>query len=189
MKGFFPLALLLFLSACGDDTSPRHDVPDDVERCVERQRQLYTALRNHAQTHGTAPAAAGDGFLVELLRSGTLADTSENRALLACPGPAARSLPELDLSVEAQPGTFQSSYAARDQAAHPLTFPSGGRMLVLACEGGNHAGVINALYADGTVRTLELADLKSSGQLPEDTKEFSVGPDSALPELRVLLKD
>jgi hypothetical protein len=85
-----------------------------------------------------------------------------------------------------------SAYAARDTAAFPLAkFPSGGPEIepLVACDnarGMNHAGCMNVLYSDGSVRTLSLAEEIDSGRLPEGTTTIPVGRNSPIPDLRKL---
>jgi hypothetical protein len=88
-----------------------------------------------------------------------------------------------------------SAYAGRDNAQAPLgDFPAGGDALepLVACDdalGMNHAGVLNVLYSDGTVRTIELAREIERGTLPASTTNVPVGPGSPLVELRKLVGD
>ena len=164
---------LIWYTRRGPAKSVFPDVASDVHACKENLRAVYAGLREYARVHGSAPAPAGQGFLRELIASGTWEDTPENRERLTCPG--------------------SGGYAGRDTTHHPLPrFPSGGADLqtLIACDnvaGLNHAGAMNVLHSDGTVVTLQLAELIERGTLPAGTESIPVGPDSPLEALRVLL--
>ncbi len=181
--------LALWTAACGGSEGPIREVPSDVALCRERLREIYAGLRTYAERSGHAPAGAGTRFLAALIAEGVWEDTPENRARLTCPGPGAEPVPAgTDWKA---PGTLDgrsSAYAARDAAAHPFeSFPAGGRVAVLACDDArNHGGVLNVLYADGSVRTFALEELVAAGRLPTGTASLAAGPESPLEELRVL---
>ena len=76
-----------------------------------------------------------------------------------------------------------SPYAERDLAAYPLErFPTRGTEILLACP--SHDGTLNALYADGSVKTFSLAQEIELGVLPAGTEKIPVGEGSPLEELR-----
>ena len=186
-------AAALLLAACGGGEDPRKEVPSDVVVCRENMRAIYAGLREYATRHGHAPEGSGARFLAALIAEGVWEDTPESRARLTCPGAGAQPVPPgTDWSAPATLDEASTAYAARDVAAHPFeTFPAGGRVVVLACDdaaGMNHAGVLNVLYADGAVRTFELADLIAAGRVPADATGIVVGPRSPLEELRVLVE-
>jgi hypothetical protein len=49
--------------------------------------------------------------------------------------------------------------------------------------------VVHVLYSDGSIKGLALADLKARGEVPADTRELVVGPDSPVADLRKLARD
>lgn len=188
------LLLLALLGACGGGADPRHDVSSDVTRCKERMRAIHDGLCRYGREHGGPPQASGVAFLAELLASGALGDPAESAEFLQCPGPGARA-PDAppDLTAPETLDGADSTYAVRDTEQHPLAaYPIGPRVPILACDnsaGMNHEGVMNVLYGDGTVVTLELAKLIADGKVPAGTTNLAVGPDSPLEELRVLTPD
>lgn len=168
------VALLLWRWPFGA-SAPVVELDDDVQRCAERLRAIHAGLVEYERRTGHAPTQSGVAFLGELVASGVWEDTPASRARLACPG-----------------SRDATAYAARDAQRFPLAkFPSGGRELesIAACAGArglNHAGCINLLQSDGSVRTLELAALIERGLLPPDATSIPVGPDSPVPELQKL---
>ena len=194
MKRLLPL-LLGFLTACGGD-SPRLEVSGDVERCKERLASIHEALSAFGKKAGHAPQSSGVGFLAELITSGILADTPENRALLTCPGKGAEAVPEgTDYNKLTDLNGSHSAYAGRNARSHPLSsYPYGGRDVgpVVACDnagGMNHDGVMNALFSDGSIRTYVIEELIERGELEAGTTTIEIGPDCAIEDLRVLTKD
>jgi prepilin-type processing-associated H-X9-DG protein len=187
------LALVLWRSE-GDD--PRHDFGDDVQACKANLRFLYQELALRTARTGRPPAHSGAAFFLELLASGDVPDTPENRARFSCPGRHAQPVRAgLDPRELAAPPADASAYAGRDTAAFPLArFPAGGdeREPLIACDnarGLNHAGVMNVLYSDGSVETLVLEQEIGRGRLPAGALTIPVGNDSPLPELRKLVAD
>lgn len=159
-----------FLRGRGED--PRHDVPDDVALCKQRQRALYRGLVALAQDEGGLPGGTGAELLARLVDEGRLEGGAE---ALQCTGAGAGDAP---------PG-----FVLRDRDAAPLeAFPMGGDEPLLACDqagGDNHPGTLNVLYADGSVRTFVLTRLLERGQVPAGTETLTLGPDSPVAALRV----
>lgn len=174
----------------GKGEDPRHDVADDVSICRDRQRAIHRALVAYtSQDEGRLPTSRGPALLAELFASGILEDTEEDRTLMACPGPGAAPLAEgANWMDPTGVGAQHTGYAVRDLDVHPLTkYPTGGEQPFLACDqanGGNHASVLNVLYADGSVRTLHLQQLIEQELLPAGTTALELGPDAALEALR-----
>ncbi len=192
---FLLLAVLLgLLFGCNQGDDPRLDVPRDVDVCIDRMRGIYRALVDQRNQSGEVPQGSGVEFFAQLISTGFWPDTAENRAKLTCPGPKAH--PQAgDFSDRTAISGAHSAYAGRDFSAHPVEkFPAGGPelYLLLACDnagGLNHDGVMNALYSDGSVRTLVLEELIRSADVPAGTTRLPVGPNSPLEELRVLVGD
>jgi len=182
------LAAALFLWKRGDD--PRHDFGSDVGRCTENLRTIYAGLVAYQAAHGHPPAGSGAAFVLEL---GTTAGGGLARDVLTCPGPGAEAMPAgLDLANASAFPPGATAYAGRDLARFPLSrFPSGGTELepIACCDnarGLNHDGVMNVLYSDGSVITLQLEQLVGAGRLPADATTIPVGPTSPIPELAKL---
>lgn len=185
-------ASLALIPACQEE-GPRHAVPSDVERCKDNLNAIYAGLREYAETHGRAPSGSGVALFTALVREGTWDDTPAHRARLTCPGPGATAA-RIDPSDPAPPSSA-SAYAGLDQTRHPLArFPAGGehRTILVACDnanGPNHAGVVNALYSDGTIRTVFLSRLIENGLLEPGTESIPVGPGSPVDDLNLLVGD
>ena len=171
------LALLatLFLWTRGEGPSPRHDLGSDVSLCKQRLRAIYAGLLVQKERLGAEPMPTGQAFLGALIEKGIWEDTPENRARLRCPG---------------SPG---GAFVVGDFEALGLgEFPSGGIYLraIVACPSKpklSHAGRLNVLYNDGSVKALELKRLIEKGLLPADAQSIPLGPESPIEELRVLL--
>jgi prepilin-type processing-associated H-X9-DG protein len=152
------------------------ELDPETSACAGRLREIYAGLRTYATLQGHAPSESGGAFLEALITSGTWPDEPESRARLLCPG-------------------TNTPYSARDVQAHPLArFPSGGDALeaLAACDGAArlpHRDGVNVLFSDGSVRTFSLEQERAAGRVPTDARNLPVGPDSPLPELRVLAAD
>jgi prepilin-type processing-associated H-X9-DG protein len=174
MKRRHSIALLL-LVACGTQgDDPRHRAASDVELCTQRLRRAYAALRAYDERVGHMPERDGALALDELVTSGDWADAARE---LACPGAGG----------DQRPG---AGFAARDLARHPLAnFPNSGSEPLVACDdprGANHAGVVNALFADGSIVVYELAAEVERGVLPAGATTIPVGAGSPFPALAQL---
>lgn len=166
---FALLALLTALSSCGTEPeSPRRAFASDVEACSARMRELYQGLVA-ARGKGWAPAA--DAPLLEApFATGAWSDTDATRGRTVCPGV----------------GPGAGRYAERDLQAFPLErFPTRGTEILVACPDSRaHAGIQNALYADGSVKTFSLAQEIEEGRLPEGSATIPIGPDSPIEDLQ-----
>lgn len=172
------------------------EVSSDVEECRDNLLAMYDGLRQLAERSGGPPPGSGVAFFGELVASGVWENARSTLRKLTCPGPNAAPMPEDANFKDLGSLTSRSSaYAGRDSRNHPLAkFPSGGAEIqaLVACDnarGMNHAGALNVLYSDGSVKTLVLADLIANGKLPQGTTVIPVGPSSPLAELRTLVPD
>lgn len=184
-------AVLASVPGCGGgDESPRQTFDTDVEECSARLRDIHQALVALTVERAWQPSHSGVGFFAELVASGFWPDTEASRARLTCPGAGAPPVSAKSFADLAALGDEDSGYAGRDLAAFPLArFPTGGKEILMACDnahGMNHAGVMNALYADGSVKTFSLRQEIEVGTLPAGATTIPVGPDSPLPDLRKL---
>jgi len=170
--------------------TPRPTFDSDVEECSARLREIHRALADLARERGWQPSHSGVGLFAELVASGAWPDTAESRARLTCPGRNAAAQGEKSFADLAALDEGHSAYAGRDLAAFPLPgFPTSGREILMACDnagGMNHDGVMNALYADGSVKTFSLSAEIEGGALPAGAASIPVGPDSPIPDLRKL---
>jgi hypothetical protein len=177
-----------------DDGGPLHDVPDDVRDCRRNLRAIYDGLVEYESRFDSTPSGSGVGFLAELVASGVWEASRSDQ--LTCPGPGALPVPPgTDFGATDTLDAGSSAYAGRNTLDHPLEkFPSGGPELqaLVACDnatGSNHGGVLNVLYSDRSVKTLELERLIESGVLPDGATRIPIGPDSPIEELRTLTAD
>jgi prepilin-type processing-associated H-X9-DG protein len=161
--------LVLSAAACGPGTveSPKREFASDVEECAGRLREIHRAMVDLKRERGWQPTAPR-AIPGDLLATGFWPESA--RARLECPG---------------------GPYASRDLAAFPLErFPTNGKEVLMACANAaapNHAGgEVNVLYADGSVRTLSLAQEIAAERLPAGTARIPVGPGSPLADLAKL---
>jgi prepilin-type processing-associated H-X9-DG protein len=190
-RASIPSLVLAFVAACGGDAaSPRQSFSSDVEECSARLREIYQALLALNASSAWQPSASGVAFFGELVASGHWPDNPESRARLTCPGPRAEPASARSFADLAALGDADSGYAGRDLAAFPLPrFPTSGQEILMACDnahGMNHAGVMNALYADGSVRTFSLEQEIAAGVLPAGATTIEVGPSAVLADLQKL---
>ncbi|MEM7305513.1 MAG: H-X9-DG-CTERM domain-containing protein [Planctomycetota bacterium] len=188
-----PLGLVLLAACGGGGESPRPDFASDVDECHHNLREIYNGMRAMKAESGWQPTHGGVGFFGELISSGFWPDTPENRAKLSCPGknvPAAEPLSFADL--DALTGAH-SAYAGRDLAAFPLErFPTRGTEPLISCDnahGMNHDGVMNVLFADGSIKTFQLQQEIAEGRLVEGSTVIPVGANSTVDDLRMLTSD
>jgi len=165
--GFTTLVLCAGLVSCGpgEPESPRVTFASDVEECAARLREIHRGLVALKTERGWQPSAE-DALPGVLIDRGFWTDP----AMITCPGGA---------------------YAGRDLERFPLaSFPTHGGEVLAACANDgaqNHAGgEVNALFADGSVRTLVPAQEVEEGRLPEGTTAIPVGPGSPLEDLAKL---
>ncbi|HEX6885950.1 MAG TPA: hypothetical protein VF530_21430 [Planctomycetota bacterium] len=190
------LAVWLVRGRGGDSEEPVVELGRDVNECTENLRAIHAGFLRHAQrTGGALPEGAGVAVLGALVAEGDLPDTPAVRAQLTCPGPGAHPVSAVDFRRPEALGGADSAYAVRDLMDFPLArFPAGGGAseALVACDnarGMNHAGCMNVLYTDGSVRTFTLPQEIERGTLPPGTRTIPVGPGSPLPDLRVLSPD
>lgn len=185
------LACASAAAACGGGVeTPRPAFASDVEECAARLREAYAGMVELARERGWQPSHGGVALFAELVASGHWPDTPGSRARLTCPGPNAAPPSGRSFADLSALGDEDSGWAGRDLASFPLArFPTSGREILMACDnaaGMNHDGVMNALFADGSVRTYSLREEIAAGTLPPDATAIPVGPGSPLPDLRKL---
>lgn len=180
--------------SCGAAESPVVVFDSDVDSCRARLKNIYDAMRAMKDEQKVVPSAPGVGFFAQLISEGQWEDIPETRALLSCPGV---NVPAIDFStsfadLDALTGTH-SAYAGRDTVNHPLAaFPTRGTEPLMACDnaaGMNHDGVMNVLYADGSIKTYVVEQEREKGTLGPEESIFWIGPNAQLEDLRKLTLD
>lgn len=193
------LGVALLATGCErEGETPRAALPDDASQCVENLRAIHAGLVEYTRTRGAPPPGSGVRFFAALVADGVWPADGEHVARLSCPG-STSELRGADMPVDRRFADLAnldegwSAYAGRDQERAPLgTFPGPGVDALVACDnhaGANHVGVTNALFADGSVVSYELAKEIAAGHLPAGTLFIPVGPDSPIAALRPLRPD
>jgi len=198
-----PTAAALFvcvaaLGCSSESPSPRLEAKGDTSQCIENLRALYGGLVEYAERRGGPPPHSGVAFFGSLVAEGIWPADAEHFARLTCPGSKAPLAgAELPLAERwrdlARVDEGWSAYAGRDQERAPLaSLPGRGSEVLVACDnhlGPNHTGITNALCADGSVVSFEVALEIEAGNLPKGAAFVPVGPDSPIALLRSLRPD
>ena len=189
------LALALFLAACGDEgTNPRQEFESDVDACRANLTDIYNGLRTMKTEQGIEPKGSGVRFFAEVIASGTWEDTEDTRRVLTCPGKNVTPVTSMPSFADLAAVTGDHSrYAGRDNVNHPLErFPMRGTEPLIACDneqGMNHDGVMNVLYADGSIKTFQVEMLRERKKLGPEEEVIYVGANSQVDDLRKLTLD
>ena len=164
-----------------------------VAACAANLREIYNGLKLYEIKYRSIPNEGGVRFFACLVAKGAIEKTKTNCERLSCPSVQKASLAigqlpweEWWTDLERIDGSY-SAYAGRDMKNHPLRqWPAPGTE-PLVCDDNdpelNHGTTTNVLYADGSVQTFELEDLKEKGVLSKEEKTLIVGPDSPVPDL------
>ncbi|NOT30692.1 MAG: prepilin-type N-terminal cleavage/methylation domain-containing protein [Planctomycetes bacterium] len=171
----------------------------EVNGCAGNMRQINNGLLIYRTKYGGLPPHSGVRFFADLIARGAIENTKANAEKLTCTGIDKASLAigtlpweEWWKDLDLVNGSY-SAYAGRDMKNHPIRqlTASGNEPLISDDNdpGMNHHTTTNVLYADGTVQTFELEDLKSKGTLTADETVLKVGPDSPVPDLTKLTLD
>jgi prepilin-type N-terminal cleavage/methylation domain-containing protein len=172
-----------------------------VTACKANLIELNRQLIVYDMKHGDLPKGSGVKFFAAVIADGDLEDTPDNARKMSCPAVKPNSLPGLASLEDAREwykhldqvdGTY-SAYAGRDMKRFPLrSFPGSGEEALIADDNDgemNHPTTTCVLWADGSVTTIELLELRQKGLLTEDEKILKVGPDSPVEALRHLTTD
>jgi prepilin-type N-terminal cleavage/methylation domain-containing protein len=172
----------------------------DVTACQANMRAIYQGLQVHDQRHDDVPQHSGVAFFAALIARDVWESTETNAKRLICPGVKASALPGLQGLPEEEwfsdldlvDGDF-STYAGRDLQNYPLRkFPGSGKE-PLVCDDNdpemNHKTTTVVLWADASVTTYELVELREEGILGEEDEVLLVGPDSPVDRLQKLSLD
>ena len=192
------LTLALALGCGRKDPSPRLETKADGAQCIENLRALYAGLLEYTAARGAPPAESGVAFFGALVAEGIWPADPGHVAWLSCPGSklplAGAEMPPAERWRDlARVDDAWSAYAGRDQKRAPLqSLPGPGTEVLIACDnhgGPNHPEITNALFADGSVVSYELAVEIAAGNLPKDATFMPIGPESPIPALRSLRPD
>jgi hypothetical protein len=169
----------------------------EAELCRGNLERCYEAQIRYRAKWDRWPQESGVAFLAAPFAAGAVEPTHENALALTCPGVAREILtigelpwPEWWTDLERIDGSW-SAYAGRNMERFPLHGLSASEP-VAACDndgGRNHLDATHVLYADGSIRTLSLEQLKREGILNGDETVLTVGPDSPIEDLRKLSLD
>ena len=171
----------------------------EVKGCAGNLRNINQSLMLYRQKYGGLPPQSGVRFFADLIARGAIENTKPNAEKLTCPAVdrAALAIGQLEWQdwwkdLDNVQGDY-SAYAGRDMKNHPIRqLTASGKEPLVADDndgGMNHHTTTNVLYADGSVQTFELKELKTQGVLMEDEEALRVGPDSPVPDLAKLTLD
>jgi prepilin-type N-terminal cleavage/methylation domain-containing protein len=170
-----------------------------VTSCKQNMIEIFKGLQLYQTKFSRVPNQSGAKFLAVLIDKGVLENTEGVVKRLTCPGVdiGALEIGSIDdpkqwfMPLDSVTGQ-RTSYAGRDCKNHPLRqFPASGSDALVADDndgGANHRTATVVLWGDGNVGTFEREDDKVRAVVGED-EILRVGPDSQIPELRVLSLD
>ncbi len=168
----------------------------EVRACASNLGEIHKGLQLYRIKYGGLPPHSGVRFFADLIARDAIENTKTNAERLICPAvdKAALAIGTMEwetwwTDLETINGDY-STYAGRDMKNHPIRQLTGAGTEPLVADdndgGMNHHTTTNVLYADGSVQTFELADLKSKGTLVEEEEVLTVGPDSPVEALTKL---
>jgi prepilin-type N-terminal cleavage/methylation domain-containing protein/prepilin-type processing-associated H-X9-DG protein len=171
----------------------------EVTACDAHLREIYKGLLLYKTKYKGAPSQSGVRFFADLIDREAIENTKTNAERLTCPAVDKGALrigqipwEQWWTDLDSIDGSY-SAYAGRDMKNHPLRqFPGPGTEPLVADDNDpemNHRTTTNVLYADGSVQTFELPDLRTEGVIPEDETVLVVGPDSPVADLTKLSLD
>jgi prepilin-type N-terminal cleavage/methylation domain-containing protein len=197
------LAVILIIGILATFLVPK--IPEVIDKanvtaCKANMKEIGSGLLQYRITHNSIPNASGAKFLASLVAKETWDPTEVSTKRLTCPGvqlntltPFMDEIPlkewytELD-RVEAG----WTSYAGRDMGRYPIRKLDGknvGQEVLVADDNdpdGNHRTTTVALYADFSVRTIEIVEERDAGAASEQDEFVIVGPDAWREDLRKL---
>lgn len=166
----------------------------EVNACQANLRNIHQGMIQYKISYREAPKGSGVKFFAQLISRKAMENTKINAERLTCPGIEKSSLAIGDLpweewwtDIEMVDGSY-SAYAGRDCKEYPLRkFPGSGNE-PLVCDdndgGMNHRTATNVLYADGSVRSYEMENLRDEGKIGPEEEMVWVGPNSPVPDLQ-----
>jgi prepilin-type N-terminal cleavage/methylation domain-containing protein/prepilin-type processing-associated H-X9-DG protein len=191
------LAVILIISILVAALTPM--INDAIERakvnaCQANLRAIYQGMIQYNIQYNRAPDQSGAKFMAQLISKKAMENTKPNAERLTCPAveKAALTIGQMPweqwwTDLDQVDGTY-TAYAGRDLKEHPLrSFPGKGTE-PLVCDDNdpemNHRTATNCLYADGSVHTYELEDLRDQGLIGPEEEILVVGPNSPVEDLR-----
>ncbi len=170
-----------------------------VRGCAGNLGEIYKGMQLYYIKYKSVPSGSGVRFFADLIDREAIENTRTNAERLTCPSVEKSALAIGQLPFEEwwtdldQIDGSYSAYAGRDMKNHPLRqWPASGKEPLVADDndgGMNHRTTTNVLYADGSVQTFELPDLRNQGLVPEDESVLVVGPDSPVADLTKMSLD
>ncbi|HZL99222.1 MAG TPA: prepilin-type N-terminal cleavage/methylation domain-containing protein [Planctomycetota bacterium] len=172
-----------------------------VTKCMANLRgigQSFGIYRNQ-RNKGRWPEESGMRFLLTLVKHKQL--TGKDTEAFLCPGTADRN----DTGPSGEDGSSYDdwenldpatiSYAGRDQVGSPIRGGDESQIIIASDDnqfGPNHRTITNYLYADGSVKSFDLAI--DGAEILEEFPEYEqqglpIGPDCPFEPLRVLRVD
>ncbi|MFT4649280.1 MAG: prepilin-type N-terminal cleavage/methylation domain-containing protein [Planctomycetota bacterium] len=172
----------------------------NVTACKANMKEIGNGLMLYRGKHGGIPKAGGAQFLATLVAKEIWDATEVSTKRLTCPGveldfltPSQDEIPLADWYTELDrvDGGW-TSYAARDTRRFPIRKLEGknvGKEVLVADDNdpdGNHRTTTVALYADFSVRTIEIVEERDLGDATSEDEFVIVGPDAWREDLRKL---
>lgn len=197
------LAVMLIIAILMTFLVPRIPAAFDranVTACKANLRDIGQGLLEYHGKYRKLPTRSGARFFASLVADKVWENTEATAIKLTCPGVETGALlgiadlPEEEwfADIEVIDGSY-SAYAGRDVKDFPLRkFPGSGKEPLVADDndgGGNHRTATVVLWADITVRELELVEVQQDGRLSDVDEWIPVGPDSPVEALSKLSLD
>jgi prepilin-type N-terminal cleavage/methylation domain-containing protein len=199
------LAVILIIGVLATFLLPK--IPEAIDQakvtgCQANLREIYKGLLSYEIDHKRLPRKENTGvrFFAVLIDSGTWENTETSAKKLTCPAVDVGVLTIGDLppeewfaDIDLVDGSF-STYAGRNTLEYPLRGLKSGKEALVADDNDgdgemNHRTATNVLYADGTVKGIQLLEMRERGLLEKEDTVLLVGPESPLEELQKLTLD
>lgn len=199
------MAIIAILAAALVPQIPKWMDKANVTACRANMQELYRGFIDYKMRFGDWPNESGVRFFVELWRADPNSHDDTFAKRFTCPGVVPRHLtglngvkpPEWYNDWDALDNTY-TAYAGRDLAKYPNVDTRPGNEPLVADDNEfaanekdpqpNHMYSTNVLYADGSVRPLEVVEYRRDGVIGEN-QYLIPGPDCPLEELRKLRAD
>ncbi len=199
------LAVILIIGVLMTFLIPK--IPEAIDQakvtaCRANMNEIYKGMLSFMNDHGRLPRRKYSGvrFFASLINSGTWENTESSAKKLTCPGVDVGFLTIGDLppeewfaDIDLVDGGF-STYAGRDTQSFPLRGLKSGKEALVADDndGGeemNHRTATNVLFADGSVKGIQLLEMWEEGLLDKEDWILPVGPESPVEALQKLTLD
>lgn len=197
------LAVILIIGVLATFLLPK--IPEAIDQakvtgCQANLREIHKGLLMYEANFKRLPKKENSGvrFFAILIESGTWENTETSAKKLTCPGVDVGVLTIGDLpeeewfsDIDLVDGTF-STYAGRDTMNYPLRGLKSGKEALVADDNDgemNHRTATNVLFADGSVKGIQLYELVEEGLLDKEDDILIVGPESPVEALQKLTLD